>query len=64
MIDSPTPTNTVDDWDTSRTGEPWTGMDLHTARRNDLTGVQRSRLLKRTYNAVMTKRSELNTVER
>lgn len=53
----------TNDWDTSRTGEPWTGMDLHTARRNDLTGVQRAQLLQRTYNAVATKRSELNLLE-
>lgn len=61
MID--TPTTPIDDWDISRTGEPWTAMDLHHARRKDLSGRELARLVKRTYNAVLTKRSELNISE-
>jgi hypothetical protein len=53
----------VEDWDTSRTGEPWTGMDLHILRRDDLSGVERAKLVKRTYRATQTKRSELNRKE-
>lgn len=53
----------VEDWDTSKTGEPWSGMDLHTLRRDDLTGVERAKLVKRTYTATQQKRSQLNARE-
>jgi len=53
----------VEDWDTSRTGESWTGMDLHILRRDDLTNVERAKLVRRTYAATQNRRSKLNRRE-